>query len=763
MTPPDSRPRPSPQGADGEGPPGPGIRGLALLLLAGLVLHGFVLRQAWTENPFARELYGDAEVYWEEAGRIAGGELVGDAPFFSAPLYPYLLGLIRALGGGLLAVYGLQLALHLATAGLLWRVGRERFRPSAGLGAAAVWLVCADPAYYTARLLAGTLQAFLVALTVERALAADARPTVGRAALLGLVTGVLVLAWPPAQAMVPVIALAVAWRAGWSRAGWRRAALAAGAAALAIAPATLHNRIASGEWILVSAHGGLTFYHGNNPAADGTFSAHEVSNDKQYQARDALRRTREARGPDASWKDVSGYFFERGVGWWRAEPARALGLAARKAWLFLGGRVYGDMYLPTFERSEPFGSRLRLAFVPVAWCTLPALVLALILLRRPREHVVLLALVGLAFAVCTVFWYSPRYRIPVSPIVVLLAAAAVARLRDAGRKERAAVVGALVLGLISGVITRAAGLDRPADYRARFELRLADLHRARGEVAEARAHYERARDLGAADASLRLAELLGDEDPAAALEALASLARANPDRPSAQRTFAIALAEAGRFPEARVRFEQALSLEPDDGASRAGLATVLLALDEPAAALPHLERALELLGPAPDLHFNRGIARRAGGDLDGAVEDWRATLALAPEHEQAASALFGALLELGRDGEAADVLRGELERRPDHPEIQLVLAWALATSPDDAVRDGAEAASLAESARARLGDRWDVLDTLAAARAELGEFEAAIELARAALANLPEDAPPRAEVAARLAAYEAGKPHREPR
>jgi lysophospholipase L1-like esterase len=73
---------------------------------------------------------------------------------------------------------------------------------------------------------------------------------------------------------------------------------------------------------------------------------------------------------------------------------------------------------------------------------------------------------------------------------------------------------------------------------------------------------------------------------------------------------------------------------------------------------------------------------------------------------------------------------------PDEPQARLGLAWLLATSPDDAVRDGHEALSLIDQTPAGAIDSLMLLDVRAAALAEVGNFEAAAALMGTALAQL---------------------------
>lgn len=464
----------------------PRDKGLLVLLALGLAIHALVL---WgnLQSPYGRTPINDAAHYWEWGGRVAEGEWVGDAPFFSAPLYPYLLGLLRLLGVGLIGLLVLQALLHVATAGILFRVGARLFDRRVGDVAAALWLITTDPAAAHGRVLAGTLQAFLVALLLERALALREQPTARRALVLGVVTGVASLAWP---ALLPASFVLAAW-AAWVGGGLRGGALLLGGTVLTIAPATVHNLAAADVFVPISAHAGITFWHGNNPSAEGVFAPHEVSAEKSEHDADALARTREALGEDAGWGDVSGHFLGRGLEWWSAEPGRAASLVLKKTWLFLTGRVYGDMYLPGLERAAGLWPTLGFAPVPVAWLVLPALLAGALLLRRdPRRYVPVVLVLVLPLAICAVFFYSPRYRLPAVPAVTLLAAWALVELLS--RRGRAPLLAAaLALALGSGLINRAAGIDGSPELATEVELRAAALALEEGRADQVAPLWER--------------------------------------------------------------------------------------------------------------------------------------------------------------------------------------------------------------------------------------------------------------------------------
>lgn len=106
------------------------------------------------------------------------------------------------------------------------------------------------------------------------------------------------------------------------------------------------------------------------------------------------------------------------------------------------------------------------------------------------------------------------------------------------------------------------------------------------------------------------------------------------------------------------------------------------------------------------------------------------------------------------------------ERATEHGNLvaRNNLAWMLATTADDALRDGTRAVELA-SPLARVFDEWGYLDTLAAALAETGDFPAAIAAQEQALSRAADvDARASASnaMASRLDLYRLGQPYREP-
>jgi large subunit ribosomal protein L23 len=176
------------------------------------------------------------------------------------------------------------------------------------------------------------------------------------------------------------------------------------------------------------------------------------------------------------------------------------------------------------------------------------------------------------------------------------------------------------------------------------------------------------------------------------------------------------------------------------------------------------------------LHHNLSLALLAEGQLDEAVREIRTATRLEPKN--ATSLAFqGFLLSLaGRSRDAVQAYERAIENDPTLVTARIELAWLLATSPDDSIRNGKRAVGLAESVLQLAGGRSvRGLDVVAAAYAEAGRFQDAAEAAEKALDLMRNErgpgrrsvAAPRndttaeAELQARLDLYRNGRPYRE--
>ena len=638
--------------------------------------------------------------------------------------------------GGLPTVQVFQVVLHLMTIGLLGYLVARRFQPAAGLLAAVLFALLMEPAFFTGRVLNCTLQLLLILLLWLVLLRAQRRSSPNSWAFVGLLAGLNCLANPP---MLLATALLCLW--AWGQDGWRRgaanAAILAGVAALVISPATIHNYKVSGEFIPISAQAGITFAHGNAPQASGIYTPLEgISTARERLNADALRVYSATTGQPPTWNGANRFYFRRGLAAWRANVPAALRLLGRKAYWFISGRYYDDVYSRVHEIQDGLVGRLRLAPLPVAWLTLPALVTLAFLARHPRRYAPELILSAVPLLVVILFMFSPRYRLPAVPVMAAACAWGIWELRRwrAHPKWSLTFSCALLIGVALGPLNRAVGFDRPDDYRADYCHILAGARWT-----------------------------LGQHDQAIA--AFRETLRLRPDYTPAQAGLGHLLAQLGRYEEAVPHLQQALHADPTDGGSHAELGRTLLALNRPNEALDHLQTAVQLMPEDSELRDHLGRALVRTGDMDGAIAHGRIAVQL---DQTRATAHFNLGSLLCADGDmdgGLTALRRANELAPDDALIASRLAWHLATMPRLPTADRATALQLAQRAADALGDRSpQILDTLAAALAANGHYADAISTLERTIALCGEVGMPGLvpELRARLDLYRAGQPYVAP-
>lgn len=224
---------------------------------------------------------------------------------------------------------------------------------------------------------------------------------------------------------------------------------------------------------------------------------------------------------------------------------------------------------------------------------------------------------------------------------------------------------------------------------------------------------------------------------------------------------ALALGVAKEFSAALVDIDVAVDLEPRNALFWAVRGNVLLHLEKYTDAIESLDRSI---GLAPDAraYFDRAACHREKGDLAKALDDYTAALRHDPSLVSAACERAFVHQRLGDFASALDDLERCQTEHPRDPQLALSMAWILAASPDEKVRDGRRAMRIASALCDPVTcDTTAPLNALAAAHAELGDFAAAEKLLVRAVAVCPFDRPLREASERRLAAVRRREPIRE--
>ncbi len=222
------------------------------------------------------------------------------------------------------------------------------------------------------------------------------------------------------------------------------------------------------------------------------------------------------------------------------------------------------------------------------------------------------------------------------------------------------------------------------------------------------------------------------------------------------------LADAGEPDSGIELLQRAVSLDPSFWQAHQNLGLVRERQGRLDAALQHYGEALRLNPADPTIHTSLGTALAKQADLGGAVEAWSAALELDPGSLEPRYNIGIALISLGRHAEAMGHLRKGVRLAPRSSRFLSLLAWQLATSPDNTLRDGSEALQLARLLFDADAGNPERADLLAAALAENGRFEEAVALLEQTLRRMPAGQPLTTGLRQRMALYRQGVAFRQP-
>jgi len=401
--------------------------------------------------------------------------------------------------------------------------------------------------------------------------------------VLGLWAAVLALVWGRRRRPL---------RARGAGALW----LAVGALAV-IAPITARNYAITTQFIPIANNGGINFYTGNNPEADGysPIAAGVRWQRVQYQVLSA--------NPDmlrdgfTDYRKAEAYWTRLGLDFWREHTSRALALLLKKAYL------YWNAYEIPNNLSYDWGRRhaSALGWTPLVFGVLGPLALLGMAMRgwRGRQERALVGFVLAQMAAVIAFFVCGRYRMPALPVGFVFAGCALAD--GAGMvwgRRWGGVAAALAVLAVSAVLVN-------SDWHG--------VRRARGANRDwfyvGHSHYF----------AKRFRE---------AKEAWEQAVKQHPDDADAFSFLGNAEVQVGEYASAARHMRRALELAPDFVVAAGQLAQVHLqqgwALEEPERRLVRAARAQYLYLPAfgtlARVHIRMGRLEEAGADLQRAAE-----------------------------------------------------------------------------------------------------------------------------------------------
>ncbi len=286
---------------------------------------------------------------------------------------------------------------------------------------------------------------------------------------------------------------------------------------------------------------------------------------------------------------------------------------------------------------------------------------------------------------------------------------------------------------------------------------------------EARPQFEKAVELlpEFPSAHFELAELFfGARDYDRAIQHFRQTIRYEPNNDNAHYNLGSSLVALKKIPDAVTSFRETVRINPKHGQGWMNLGLTLLQTGQTAEGKKALLQAAAIPDVAADAYYNLAIAASRENDAAASAQYLQKVIDVAPTHPTAAWDLARDYLKADRTDKALEVLRAAEKANPSNVRTLNLLASILATTTNDALRNGQEALPIAKKTAELTQSRNPmVLKTLAEAYAETGDFPNAIATAKQALQMTPPDKLEdlRKELSASIADYEAGRPTRKTR
>lgn len=402
------------------------------------ILVRFIYLLELSAHPGFDSLMVDEKWHWLWAQEILNTSFWGTGAYFRGPLYPYFLAaLVWISDSSVFWTKTLQLLICGVTGLVIFKLTRHLFADTVAKVALVIYACYGTFLFYDSMLLVEILFLFFALWAVYRLVLVGKSGTVSQYLVIGLLFGLSALARPNILLVLPFLALWLFWKNN-RNGNFKLAsplALAAGVL-IAIAPVTVRNYVVTGDFILISSQGGVNFYIGNNPDANGlTMVMPEISLtesvpwDKFVPVTHA-QAEKEA-GHTLTESEASAHWNAKAWKYIGENPGSFLSLTLKKfRYLFSGfeNSDNGDIYyqrtqsylyaalLWSFGIFFPFGLLLPLAIVGLyltrekrlsltpTYITLLAYIPSVILFLVTARHRLLLVLLLIPFAAFALIW-----------------------------------------------------------------------------------------------------------------------------------------------------------------------------------------------------------------------------------------------------------------------------------------------------------------------------------------------------------------------
>ncbi len=573
----------------------------------------------------------DAQYYDDMAQDIARGRLIRREAFFMGPLYPYFLAaLYSTFGRNFMLVRLIQIFGGSVTVVLTYLLGKRVFRPSVALVAALMLSLYGAVTFYEGQLLMMWLGTLITITMLYTLYAKSNGMDLKRYALAGVLLGLSALARANILIFLPLVLVWILFIKKTNR--FATAGVFVLATVVMIIPATLHNYIASADFVPITSNGGVNFYIGNNEVARGHFYPPKGID---FITDATTRKYIEKRlGKDMKPSEVSNYWLREGLDFIRRDPMGEVKLLLRKTALFLSG--YEIPQIESYDLSrEKFGS-LRMLFLNIWFLGSLGAVGMIYTLRRWREYFLLYGFIISYGLSIILFFVTARYRVQIVPVLSLFAAYALIEVFPRSLRSLRRVFVPLLLFALILTLTQPSLFELP-----------------RNQV-EWHEHIHQARRFGR----------VGNHN--AAIEEINKAIALFPDHPDSYLHRAIIYKDSGKLFQAVEDYSRALEIAPGTASVHYDLAQTLRELKMYELASEEYLKAIALDSLMLQAYNNLGVTYRDMKEFGKAIECFKIVIERDPGYIKAYNNLGACLAESGQIEGAIEIFRKAIQVDPNY-------------------------------------------------------------------------------------------------
>jgi len=369
------------------------------------------------------------------AKEIANGNFWGDEAYFRGPLYPYMLALfLKITGQSLFWTRFIQIIIASGSAVFVYLLGEKTSSKKVGIIAGFAYAAYGTLIFYESMLLIPVLFIFLNLLAVYLLIKTQGQNRPLKWLICGIILGLSAIARPNILLLAPLFMI-------WIYLGLKEislikrkifiVAIYLAGILIPVFSVTLRNYLVTGETILISSQGGVNFYIGNNPDAEGlTMLMPEIKLDESLPWDEFTAATKEAAenevGRSLSPAEESSFWTGKTLKFIWHNPGKFISLTFKKTVYFMLGFENSDQ--ADIYQSRAYSSIYslllwkKIIYFPYG-LVFPLAVVGMIALWPGRKVLSLFYIFIIGYLPTIVlFLVTARHRLPVIPFMLLFAA-----------------------------------------------------------------------------------------------------------------------------------------------------------------------------------------------------------------------------------------------------------------------------------------------------------------------------------------------------